>query len=65
MTSHGGQQDLPCRHARPFSVNCGGSHAFRPRVKLVLGADKNRADVDTGEIQLVRWGHEATLAKAV
>jgi hypothetical protein len=24
-------------------------------VKLVLGTDKNRVDVDTGEIQLVRW----------
>jgi hypothetical protein len=32
----------------------GGSHAFRPRVKLVLGADKNRLDVDTGEIELIR-----------
>jgi hypothetical protein len=25
----------------------GGSHAFRPRVMLVLGADKNGADMDT------------------
>jgi hypothetical protein len=24
-------------------------------MKLVLGANKNRVDVDTGEIQLVRW----------
>lgn len=33
----------------------GGSRPLRPKVKLILGADKNVVSLDQREIKLVRW----------